>query len=392
MVLKPIIRKNRRMPVFIANYPRAKAGEITLMPTPQRMGALPQYTGKGVVIAFLDNGFYAHPDLADRIIIYADATNKRIIEGRPLNKAYDTSWHGLMTSAIACGSGRLSNGYFRGIACDAQLVLVKVSNEQRQIKEPDILRGLRWVMGNLTRFNIHIVNLSVGGDFVSNDPDHSLYRAVHNLTAAGVTVVAAAGNREAYVVPPASAPQAIAVGGFNDRNTLDRSRWTGYHSNYGLAYDGTPKPDVVAPAMWIASPILPKTSVAREARWLAPMLKVRDEKPIRRIIAQGQAAITLQRYLSMHPGKTAEAVIQERIWAHKLVDTHYQHVDGTSVAAPIVSSVVAQMLEANPSLKPEQIRKILMQTATQLDNIPTERQGAGAINAADAVRAAINLS
>jgi serine protease AprX len=66
-------------------------------------------------------------------------------------------------------------------------------------------------------------------------------------------------------------------------------------------------------------------------------------------------------------------------------------VDGTSVAAPIVSSVIAQMLEANPDLTPEQIRTILKQTAIPLDSIPAEKQGAGAINARGAVEAALQF-
>src|SRR5687767_5570834 len=34
-----------------------------ILPTPVRIGALDEYRGRGVTIAFLDAGFYAHPDL-----------------------------------------------------------------------------------------------------------------------------------------------------------------------------------------------------------------------------------------------------------------------------------------------------------------------------------------
>ena len=62
------------------------------------------------------------------------------------------------------------------------------------------------------------------------------------------------------------------------------------------------------------------------------------------------------------------------------------------MAAPIVSGVVAQMLEANPSLKPAQVKEILMTTADPLNDAPAERQGAGTINAGRAVAAALRVS
>jgi subtilisin family serine protease len=62
------------------------------------------------------------------------------------------------------------------------------------------------------------------------------------------------------------------------------------------------------------------------------------------------------------------------------------------MAAPIVSGVVAQILEVNPSLTPAQIKEILMTTADPLNDAPAERQGAGVINAGRAVAAALRVS
>jgi hypothetical protein len=59
------------------------------------------------------------------------------------------------------------------------------------------------------------------------------------------------------------------------------------------------------------------------------------------------------------------------------------------MAAPIVSSVVAQMLEANSALTPGEIEKILCDTAQPLENFPRERQGHGVLNAAHAVAFAL---
>lgn len=344
-------------------------------------------------MAFVDAGFYPHPDLQGRILVHVDASTNRVIEQEAAFKGSDLSWHGQMTSVIAAGDGRTSKGKYRGIASGAQLVLVKVSTPKGHIKESDILRGLRWVMDTHKRFNIRIVNISVGGDFISHDPDHPLHKAIRKLTKAGVVVVVAAGNRNTdHLLPPASAPDAITVGGIDDHNSLDESRWVSYHHSYGRAYDGTLKPEILAPAAWLASPIMPGSSVAREAYWLAPLLIKPEERHLRKLLKRGHSELGLTQFANTQPNEHLYAMLQQRIHAHKLIDEHHQHVDGTSVATPVVSSVIAQMLEANPRLTPQEIRAILIDTAKRLPNIPVARQGGGVLNAAEAVLAALNLS
>ena len=66
-------------------------------------------------------------------------------------------------------------------------------------------------------------------------------------------------------------------------------------------------------------------------------------------------------------------------------------VDGTSFAAPIVSSVVAQMLEARPQLTPQQVKRILIDTARRIANVPVERQGWGMIIPSRAVERALHF-
>ncbi len=380
--------------MFTSNYPHYQPGSPTLLPTPTRVGALPAYTGKGVVIAFIDAGFYPHPDLAERIIVHADASTNRIIEQREGFDSGDLSWHGQMTTFIAAGDGRTSGGLYRGIASDARLVLVKVSTPRGHIKETDILRGLRWVYDTHKRLGVQIVNISVGGDFVSHDPNHPLHKIIRKLTKAGVNVVVAAGNRSVpHLLPPASAADAITVGGLDDRNSLHSAEWVLYHHNYGDIYDNGHKPELIAPANWIASPIKPGTRIAQEARWLAPLLLEKmDDARLKALLEQGHAELGLTRQDIASANGHLHHMIQDRINAHKLIDMHHQHVDGTSVAAPIVSAVIAQMLEANNRLTPKQIRAILTATATPMPNAPAERQGAGILNAAAAVQSATTLS
>jgi serine protease AprX len=377
------------MPLFTSNYPCHERGKITLLPTPLRTGALPDYTGKGVTIAFIDSGFYRHTDLKGRIRVHVDATTWNITESDYVPKSEAYSWHGQMTSVIACGDGTKSNGRWRGVAPDASLVLIKVSDPLNRVKESDILRGLRWLLQNHQRYQVKVVNLSVGGDFVSYDPYHPLHRVVRDLTEAGVTVVAAAGNSaHNYLVPPASAADAITVGGLDDHNTLDRRAWTLYSHNYGMGYDGSSKPDLIAHARWIASPVLPGTQVAMEAFWLGPLLLDEEHHPVRRLLREGHFNRGLEKLFGKHSEDGLLEVMQQRVYAHKLVDAYHQHVDGTSVAAPIVSGVIAQMLEANPTLKPAQIRQILKTTAQPLAGVAPELQGAGVISPSDAVRRA----
>jgi serine protease AprX len=73
----------------------------------------------------------------------------------------------------------------------------------------------------------------------------------------------------------------------------------------------------------------------------------------------------------------------------KYISADYQHVDGTSMAAPIVTSLVAQMVEANPRLTPAAIKDIITSTATPLGCVPRPEQGHGVINAARAVAGAL---
>src|SRR5512138_2940061 len=148
--------------MFTSNYPFYQPGKAALLSTPQRMRASKKYSGRGVVIAFVDSGFYPHPELAGRVLAHVDASTQHVVEQDGHDFApCDLSWHGQMTSVIAAGDGSHSSGRYRGIASDARLVLVRVSTPKGLIKEQDILRGLRWLLDTHRRFNVRVVNISV---------------------------------------------------------------------------------------------------------------------------------------------------------------------------------------------------------------------------------------
>ena len=373
-------------------FPVYLRDQATILPTPARVQANPMYTGRGVTIAFLDSGFYPHPDLVrptNRILCYADATTAEFREGSNFRRLHVSSWHGLMTACVAAGSGFLSDRRYRWIADHANLALVKTGNPRSgrriRITERDIQRALNWVLANQKRFDIRVVNISVGGDHPCTGPMTPLDEKVEEVVANGMVVVAAIGNSNTRrVIPPASAPSAIAVGGLDDQNSLDRRLHRMYWSSYGQGVDGVSKPDLIAPAIWLAAPMLPGSSTHNEAHFLWRLLHASDAE-FRRILNTDYAQARFTKKTLGLPLGDIRAALRQRMAEQKFIDRHYQHVDGTSMAAPIVSAVVAQMLEANPALTPAQVKQHLAETAEPLVGVSPDRQGAGVVHAGRAV-------
>ena len=360
---------------------------FAVIPTPVRLDADPNYTGRGVTVAFLDSGFYPHPDLTDtpgRIKAFIDVTGEDSSLGAP---AQPWHWHGTQTTVAAAGSGRLSDGVYRGVAHEASLVLVKVS-ERGRITEEAIARGLEWVVENRERFRIRVLNISLGGDEDVPCSQSRIDQAAERAVAAGIAVVVAAGNsgdgERPHSIPPANSPSVITVGGYDDNNEPGTSSLGLYHSNFGPTADGTLKPELVGPAMWVAAPILPGTEAYRSAECLSRLAAAPDYR-LRGLLGQLWRGAGLPESILREDIGTAREVVESRLRRDRVISAHYQHVDGTSFAAPIVSSVVAQMLEANPNLTPAAVKNILVSTADRIAGAPPARQGYGVLNARRAV-------
>jgi serine protease AprX len=366
-----------------------------ILPTPLRVGADERFVGRGVTIAFLDSGFYPHPDLTEpenRVLCYTSTS-----PGQATDEAFRTpdpaSWHGTMTSVVACGNGYLSGGTYRGIASEARLVLVKVCGEGG-IHSHDIRRGLEWVMEHRDQYGIRVVNISCGGDHEDSYLTDELSRRAEDAVRAGLVLVCAAGNSGHHpdhpVLPPASTPAVITVGGVNDRNNLYFDDSEMYCSSYGPTVDGLQKPEVIAPSIFLAAPILPETETAAEAALLARLKSCADDQLNALLRAHAGTSADIDN-LCEQPPDVIRQFVETRINDEKIISHSYKHVDGTSFAAPIVSSVVAQMLEANTALTPQQVKRILIDTAERLPGVPTDQQGWGAIVAARAVERALQL-
>jgi serine protease AprX len=216
-------------------------------------------------------------------------------------------------------------------------------------------------------------------------------------------IVAAAGNSPVeHLLAPAQAPSILTVGGVDDQNRAvdpaDPAEIALYHHGYGRVagpHGLRQKPDLLAPAAWLAGPILPVSPIFREMhaidRLRATLRASLDPAPDD-LVAHWQrvmhGAADEDEVTGEWMGDVWQAV-RRRMNTHKWVHACYQHVDGTSVAAAVVSGVAAQMVQANPHLDAAALRAILCATALPLPHLPAEKRGAGLIQPAAAVAAAL---
>jgi len=297
----------------------------------------------------------------------------------------------MMTSVVAAGNGYSSDGFYRGIAPDAKVVLVKVGRTGR-IPDEHIGRGLEWVLDNRKKYEIRIVNISAGGDREQSYLDSPLCGMVERAVREGLIVVCAVGNAGMApghpVLPPANSPAAISVGGLDDQNSLDRARRGMYRSSYGPTIDGLQKPEIIAPGIWVAAPILPATPTADQAQLYSELDAAADDDLRATMDAHAGVDKDIDEALDL-PVPLLRQLITMKLREGNVISRHYKYVDGTSFASPIVASIVACMLEANPTLTPPQVKRILIDTAERVPGIAVERQGWGVVAPRKAVEIAL---
>ncbi|HEY9838929.1 MAG TPA: S8 family serine peptidase, partial [Candidatus Obscuribacterales bacterium] len=375
-------------------FPIYNQSDYEIIPTPLRLNVVSQYSGRGITIAFLDSGFYPHPDLTmpnNRVLAYVNVPHPDLDD---FAIPQDNSWHGMQTSVSAVGNGYLSNGLYKSIAYNANIVLIKASDREGRIKTEYMIKGLKWVLEHHQEYNIRIVNISLGESVQQSYLDNALDQMAEALVQAGITVVVAAGNdghsvKANRITPPASAPSVITVGGFDDKNRLSRHYYDMYHSSYGPTIDGLMKPELIAPGIWVAAPILPGTDFYRQAELLSNVVKLKGEALVTALKDNYEDMPFGQDIFELPPEKIHHQ-IRQWLRQQKIVGMHYQHVDGTSFSSPIVCSIISQMLEANPDLNPRRIKQILCSTTDKIFNIAIEKQGHGLIHPRKCVKEAEN--
>lgn len=409
-------------------FPYYHDDEEAVLAQATRLSDYAAFTGAGVTIAFLDSGYYPHPDLlahdtwpadnpphwphlsqaalhdaigdkALRLLDYVDLTDFGERQGLAQPSLWDgagDSWHGQMTTTIAAGNGMLSGGRYRGLAPQANILPIKIGRGGGRIPEEDILVGLNWLLTDerWQRYGVRVLNISIGGDYPQEWQDNPVARAAHALAQRGVFVAAAAGNRGVEeLLAPAQTPTVYTVGGVDDQNRQwrpgnpdDVAELTLYPHNFGSVHWAgryIRKPEILALGRWLPSPVLPPSRVFRETYAIAELRQV-----LRRQAAElGTVDADPAARLPWLPD--AWAGLRRHMNAHKLIHPCYQHVDGTSVSVAQVSAVAAQMIQANPALMPEDLRYLLAETALPLRHLSAPQRGAGLLMPARAVAAAL---
>ena len=315
------------------------------------------FTGAGVGVAVIDFGPHRvarrsgarRPGRAlvgQRVVGFADFTGTT-------DEVADSYGHGTHVAGIVAGSGYDSDGEFAGVAPGAHLLVLKVLDGEGRGYVSDVIRALDFVVASRTRFNLRVINLSIGAPVLESYETDPLTLAARSAVEAGIVVVAAAGNfgknaegqiQYGGITAPGNAPWVLTVGAYSHMGTPDPGddRVAGYSSRGPTAFDFAAKPDLVAPGTRIVS-----------------------------LNDQG-SALALRNPEDLVEGTNGGAY-------------PYLTLSGTSMAAPVVSGVVARMLQANPALTPNAVKAILQYTATVAPDVDLLSQGAGFLNTDSAV-------
>jgi serine protease AprX len=299
----------------------------------------PTTTGAGVGIAVIDTGVSSLNEFK------TSTGTLRITASKLFNTALERSWdgngHGTHVAGIAAGNSWnntgipvISRGKYVGIAPDANIINLRVSDENGMSYISDVIDAIEWVVVNRERYNIRVMNLSLISSVAESATTSPLSAAVQHAWFSGVLVVVAAGNAgpDTMKYPPANDPFVITVGATDSMNTVSSADDTiAPWSGYGTTQDGFSKPEVVAPGRYMVAPL-----------------------------ASSAATLALSD-------------------PTRIVDGTYMRLSGTSMAAPVVSGVAALAFEDHPEWTNDQIKWLLLNTSTRLN--VAAGQGAGQVNA-----------
>jgi len=296
----------------------------------QTLGVLPLWkfgvTGTGVGVAVVDTGVDGSlPDFASK-----DHSSSRVVASAVANAdattATDSYGHGTDVAGIIAGngdnrgSGDPLHGQYIGVAPNANLISVKVSDETGKATVLDVIYGLQFAVAHQSQFNIRVINLSLDSTTPQSYKTDPLDAAVESAWMHGIVVVAAAGNRgtasDAVQYSPANDPYVITVGGVDENGSANPSGDTiASWSSQGTTQDGLQKPDVYAPGAHIVSVLAPNSNFASGCATC--------------VVGNGQ----------------------------------YIQTSGTSMAAPMISGLAADLLQIHPNWTPDQVKGDLTSSA-----------------------------
>jgi serine protease AprX len=291
-------------------------------------------TGGGVGVAVIDSGIagdipdFQTPGWNGSRVIASAVTNPCATD------ANDEYGHGTHVAGLIAGNSLLYPsdnrlfGRYMGVAPRANLISVKVSDDDGNTTVLDVINGIQFAVDNKAAYGIRVINLSLSSAAAESYKTDPLDAAVEQAWNAGIVVVAAAGNEaltsDGVTFSPANDPWALTVGALDDRGTFSRlddilAPW----SSHGLTQDGVAKPDVLAPGGGLVSALAPESDFAH-------------------------------------------------LCATCVVDGRYFKAGGTSMATAVVSGAAALLLEEHPTWSPARVKGALKAT---LDDVP----GAGGV-------------
>ncbi len=181
----------------------------------QGIAGLPAYTGAGIGVAIIDSGIENHRALKNRVVASFDFVG---------GKGRDEYGHGTHVAGIVAGE----SNEFPGVAPGAHIVSLRVLDKEGAGDTSDVIAAMDFAVENRARFNLRVINLSLGHPVFESYRDDPLCQAVERAVRAGMVVVAAAGNfgktadgRPVIggIVSPGNSPSAITVGALNTKGT-----------------------------------------------------------------------------------------------------------------------------------------------------------------------------
>ncbi|MDQ2776946.1 MAG: S8 family peptidase [Acidobacteriota bacterium] len=315
--------------------------------------------GTGIGVAVIDSGMIQSRDLTNRnsIVYNQDFTGEFTQHGKVNNTANapDVFGHGQHVAGIIASSGASSScgnctRVLKGVAPGVSLINLRVLDENGTGTDSEVIAAIDQAIALKDKYNIRVINLSLGRPVYESYTQDPLCQAVEQAWKAGIVVVVAAGNdgrdnsmgTNGYgtITAPGNDPFVITVGAMKAMQTMGRTDdlIASYSSKGPTVIDYISKPDIVAPGNLVASLLAfsKETLAIQSPANNVPVSYYSSTKPAPPP-PNGAPA----------PGSTSP----------------YFTLSGTSMATPVVSGAVADLLEANPSLTPDQVKARLMLTA-----------------------------